>query len=134
MSSRLVRIRLAFPVAALVLASIAAPGGSGALAATTSAAGPIGFGRSLLSAPAPVNPTSLQFGSDGRLYVSQYDGTIHAYDVVRNGANDYAVTSAETITAIREIGNHGDDGTPDPDVTGRLVTGLLVVGTAARPV
>ena len=30
--------------------------------------------------------------------------------------------------------NHNDDGTLNPSVTARLVTGLLVTGTAANPV
>ena len=34
---------------------------------------------------------------------------------------------------MRSIPNHDDDGTPNPAVTTRLVTGLLVTGTAAQP-
>jgi len=94
----------------------------------------IGFGKSLLALASPQNPTSLQFGPDGRLYVAQADGTILAYSIKRNGANDYSVTATETITKIRSIPNHNDDGTPAPDATTRLVTGLLVVGSPSRPV
>ena len=75
----------------------------------------IGFGKSLLALASPQNPTSLQFGPDGRLYVAQADGTILAYSIKRNGANDYSVTATETITKIRSIPNHNDDGTPAPD-------------------
>ena len=58
---------------------------------------PISFGKSLLMNASSVNPTSLQFGPDGRLYVAQQDGLIKAYTVERNGANDYSVTATETI-------------------------------------
>jgi hypothetical protein len=94
----------------------------------------IGFGKSLLGLASPQNPTSLQFGPDGRLYVAQADGTIKVYSVKRNDANDYSVTATETITKIRSIPNHNDDGTLAADATTRLVTGLLVVGSASHPV
>jgi glucose/arabinose dehydrogenase len=55
-------------------------------------------------------PTSLQFGPDGRLYISQQNGTIKIYTVARRGTNQYAVTSEETLNAIRSIPNHDDDG------------------------
>jgi hypothetical protein len=94
----------------------------------------ISFGKSLLGATALTNPTSLQFGPDGRLYVSQQNGTILVYSVTRSGPNSYVAATTETITLIRDILNHDDDGTPDSSVTGREVTGILVVGTAANPV
>ena len=59
-------------------------------------------------------PTTLQFGPDGRLYVAQFDGQIKVYDVTRYGPNAYAVTATQTITSIRDIPNHDDDGTPNP--------------------
>jgi len=99
-----------------------------------SAAVPIGFGKSLLQLQSSNLPTTLQFGPDGRLYVGQFDGTIKVYDIARSGPNNYAVTSTETITSIKSIPNHSDDGTPDPSLNTRLLTGLLVVGTAANPV
>ena len=95
---------------------------------------PIGFGKSTLDGTTLKDPTSLQFGPDNRLYVSQQDGTIHVYDVVRDGPNDYAVTATETIDLIKNIPNHDDDGTLNTEETTRQVTGLLVVGTAANPV
>ena len=101
---------------------------------SASATVPIGFGKSLLQLQSSDLPTTLQFGPDGRLYVGQYDGTIKAYTVARAGANDYEVTATETITAIQSIPNHDDNGALDPDLTTRLVTGILVVGTAADPV
>jgi large repetitive protein len=103
--------------------------------APAAAAGDVGFGKSILAGTAAsAIPTTLQFGPDGRLYVGEIDGTIHAYSIARLGRNRYEVTATETITRIAAIRNHDDDGTPRPDVVGRLVTGLLVVGTAAKPV
>jgi glucose/arabinose dehydrogenase len=101
---------------------------------SASAAVPIGFGKSLLQLQSSNLPTTLQFGPDGRLYVGQFDGKIEVYDVARSGPGNYSVTATETITSIQSIPNHGDDGTPDPTLNTRLVTGLLVVGTTADPV
>jgi hypothetical protein len=116
-------------VATLVIAAALVVAGRPA-----SAAVPIGFGKSLLKLQTSNLPTTLQFGPDGRLYVGQFDGTITAYGIARHGPNDYRVSDAEAITAIQSIPNHDDDGALDPDLTTRLVTGLLVVGTAAHPV
>ncbi len=55
-------------------------------------------------------PTSLQFGPDGRLYVLHQDGTIKIHGSVRNGPNDYAVTTTTTILSIKNAPNHNDDG------------------------
>src|SRR6056297_1357574 len=69
------------------------------------------FNTSALSGAAISNPTSLQFGPDGRLYVSQQNGTIKAFTVVRNAANDYQVTATETIDLVKNnVQNHNDDG------------------------
>jgi N-acetylneuraminic acid mutarotase/glucose/arabinose dehydrogenase len=92
------------------------------------------FSKSSLAGETSFAPTSLQFGPDGRLYVAQLDGTIKVYQVARNGKDEYAVTSTETITSIQSIPNHNDDGTLNPSVTERQITGLLVTGTAANPV
>src|SRR5262245_53273654 len=94
----------------------------------------ISLGKSLLSGTSLTNPTSLQFGPDNRLYVAQQDGTIQIYTVTRSGANAYVVSATQTITSVRDIPNHNDDGTLNAAVTGRQVTGLLVTGTAANPV
>src|SRR5215208_3119653 len=94
----------------------------------------ISFGKSLLKNASSVNPTSLQFGPDGRLYVAQQDGTIKAYTIQRNGANAYSVTNTETIGLIHSMPNRNDDGSLNPSVTGRQVTGMLVTGTQAAPV
>ncbi|GAB3027830.1 Kelch repeat-containing protein [Spirosoma pulveris] len=80
------------------------------------------------------NPTSLQFGPDGRLYVAQQDGIIKAFTIVKNAPNDYSVTQIETIAIINQIPNHNDDGTLAAEVTTRQVTSLLVTGTATSPI
>ncbi|WP_062545193.1 malectin domain-containing carbohydrate-binding protein [Rufibacter tibetensis] len=81
------------------------------------------------------NPTSLQFGPDGRLYVSQQYGLIHALTIVRNGANNYSVTAQETINLINLIPNHDDNGALAPGwLTTRQITSILVTGTAANPI
>ena len=100
---------------------------------------PVGFGSSQLdlsgvSVSSVNNPTSLQFGPDGRLYVSQQDGTIYAFEVERTAEDDYAATSAETITTIKnDIPNHNDDGDYNSQQI-RQVTGITVTGTASQPV
>ncbi len=100
------------------------------LAQTTN---PVNFGKSTLGGETLTNPTSLQFGPDGRLYVAQQNGLIKAYTVKRNGANSYSITNTETIDLVNKIPNHNDDGTLNTSVTGRQVTGILVTGTAAQP-
>jgi hypothetical protein len=76
------------------------------------------------------NPTNLQFGPDGRLYVAQQKGVIKAFEVERQGEEDYVVTSSETITAINDLQNHNDDGSTDGVPDDRQVTGMTVTGTA----
>ncbi len=80
------------------------------------------------------NPTSLQFGPDGRLYVARQNGLIRVYTIQRLAADNYQVTAAETISLIQQIPNHNDDGTPNPSETTRQITGILVKGTAANPI
>lgn len=94
----------------------------------------ISFGKSTLSGTSSSSPTTLQFGPDGRLYVGQQNGQIKIYTIEKIGENNYAVAATETITVIQSIPNHNDDGSLNANVTDRLVTGLLVVGTAANPV
>jgi hypothetical protein len=97
--------------------------------------GPVSFGKSSISGLAlPAKPTSLQWGPDGRLYVAQNDGTVSALTLQRNGPNAYQVLAIENIVLIKNMPNHNDDGVLNPDVKKRLVTGLLVSGTAASPV
>jgi Kelch motif len=97
--------------------------------------GVVAFGKSALAGESSNLPTTLQFGPDGRLYVAQQNGVIKVYTVSRSAANTYAVTATENINVINTMPNRNDDGTLNPSVNlGRLVTGLVVTGTAANPI
>ncbi len=102
--------------------------------AGTGGVAPVGFGKSTLANAGFTNPTSLQWGPDGKLYVAQEDGTIKVMTVARTAANSYNVTSTQTINLVQNIPNHNDDGTLNSAITARMVTGILVVGTVANPV
>jgi hypothetical protein len=104
------------------------------LCSLSSRAQTVSFTVSNLSGENLNEPTSLQFGPDGRLYVAQQNGMIYAYTIVRNGSNNYEVTATEAINHIQQIPNHDDDGTEASNVNTRQVTGICVVGTAANPV
>ena len=93
----------------------------------------VSFDSSGLSGESSNNPTSLQFGPDNRLYVSQQNGNIYAYTVVRNGPQDYVVTNTELIGLVKSIPNHNDDGTNSSN-NNRQVTGIYVTGTASNPI
>ena len=96
---------------------------------------PIGFGKSMLSGAAGlVNPTVLQFGPDGRLYVGQQNGVLRVFSINRNAANSFSVTASETINLIQSVPNHDDNGALNAAMNTRLITGLLVTGTASQPV
>ncbi len=72
---------------------------------------PVNFTKSML-ADAPLDrPTKLQFGPDGRLYVAQQNGLIRIYTIVKDGPNDYRVTSQQQVTLIQNMPNHDDNGT-----------------------
>ncbi|TLU98678.1 Kelch repeat-containing protein [Dyadobacter sediminis] len=94
----------------------------------------VNFTTSSLKGISLDNPTSLQFGPDNRLYVSQQNGIIKVYTITRNGANNYTTTATETISLINGIPNHNDDGKVNTSVTTRQITSLLVAGTASSPV
>lgn len=104
-----------------------------ALLSTFNLNGQINFTISQLNGTSLTNPTSLQFGPDGRLYVAQQNGIIKVFTVTKNASNNYSVTATETITLINQIPNYNDDGSLAPSVTTRQVTGILVTGTAAQP-
>ncbi len=99
-----------------------------------SSLGQIGFNSNNLTGANLSNPTSLQFGPDGRLYVSQHDGTIYAYTIQKTAPNNYQVTSTETIQLVRQIPNYDDDGTLNAVVTDRQVAGILLTGTSSNPI
>ncbi len=105
-----------------------------ALSGTGATSFPVGFGKSFVLGGNRANPTSLQFGPDGRLYVAEKDGRILAMTVSRDAANTYTAVATESILVVRDIPNHDDDGQLAPGITDRLVTGLLVTGTAVDPV
>lgn len=81
------------------------------------------------------NPTTLQFGPDGRLYVGEKQGSIKALSVQRDGVGAYSVANVEVIDAVAQIPNRDDDtGNVNASVSARQVTGLLVAGSASNPI
>ena len=80
------------------------------------------------------NPTSLQFGPDGKLYVSEQSGRIYRLTISRDSANNYRVIAADTIDLVKKITNYNDDGTPDTLLNARMVLGITVGGSSASPV
>ena len=99
---------------------------------------PISFGSDGLAGESLNNPTSLDFGPDGRLYVTQQNGMIYAYTIARDGAaagsGSYSVTDTEAIDLVKNIPNHNDDGSLNTGQTNRQVTGILATGTDTNPV
>ena len=92
------------------------------------------FRKKLLRGHRLSSPTCLEFGPDGRLYVSQLNGRIVALSIVRTEDGIYRVSRREVISALRRLPNHDDQGHRRPEVKGRLVTGLLLTGTPDRPI
>ncbi|MEE9336112.1 MAG: choice-of-anchor D domain-containing protein [Granulosicoccaceae bacterium] len=95
---------------------------------------PINFGKSTLNGVNTTRATTLQFGPDDKLYLGQMDGSIHVYNVIRNGKNNYTGNKIDTINLIKNVQNHDDDGTPNNSQNTRLLTGIHVAGTAAAPI
>lgn len=94
---------------------------------------PISFSQSKIDANLD-NPTSLMFGPDNKLYVSEQEGAIKVFNTQRSGKNNYNVQLLETINLVKNVPNHDDDGAVNNSLGARQVTGMLVTGTAAQPV
>ncbi len=92
------------------------------------------FTDSVLSGGSFSRPTALQFGPDGKLYVTEMNGVIYELTIQRNGKNKYAISNQKTITLISSMPNRNDNGSLNGSIAGRLITGILVVGTAQNPV
>lgn len=79
------------------------------------------------------NPTSLQFGPDGRLYVSQQNGLIRSFNLKAITDNDGNITKfvlnntggADSTDLVQDIPNHNDDGSLSTQGN-RQVTGIAV--------
>ncbi|WP_274475915.1 HYR domain-containing protein [Mangrovimonas aestuarii] len=102
----------------------------------------ISFGSSGLVGESVLYPTSLDFGPDDRLYVSQQNGMIWAFTIERDGApmgdGTYTVNTTsnppEEITVIQtDVPNHNDQGILNP-AQQRLITGIMTAGTAENPI
>jgi hypothetical protein len=79
------------------------------------------------------NPTSLEWGPDGKLYVAQQDGSIKILTISKVASNNYKATNLEEIKLVKLIPNYNDDGTFKADLTKRQVTGLVMGGTSSDP-
>ena len=94
----------------------------------------ISFTTSNLSGATVTLPTTLAFGPDNRLYVTQVDGTILAYTIQKNGPSSYSVANTEIINILKTIPNHDDRGNVVNVGNLRQLTGIVATGTAANPV
>ncbi|MBX2825886.1 MAG: choice-of-anchor D domain-containing protein, partial [Gammaproteobacteria bacterium] len=95
---------------------------------------PVNFTLSNLKGVSIDRGTSIDFGPDGKLYVAQMDGTIFAYNITRNGKNNYTGNKTDTINHVHNVKNHNDNGSVNNSLGERLVTAILLTGTAANPV
>ena len=80
------------------------------------------------------NPTSIEFGPDGRLYVTQQNGLIKALEIQKKPEGGYTVVSEESITLVQDMPNHNDDGSLAAAVHGRQVTGVVTTTNEAGQV
>ena len=69
-------------------------------------------------------PTTINFGADGRMYVTELNGTIKAVEVNQGQDGNFTLGQQETITLVKDIPNHNDDGSLNTSLTNRQVTGL----------
>ena len=84
------------------------------------------------------NPTSLDFGPNGKLYVAQQNGDILEYTIIRDdaapGQGSYGISNTQIISLVRTgVPNHNDDSSINTMNT-RQVTGILATGTATSPI
>ncbi len=93
----------------------------------------ISFSKTTLLGTNLSEPTSLDWGPDGRLYVSERTGRIFAYTVEKVG-NNFQVLATETIDLVKNIPNHDDDGSFNNFTNDRQITGILILGTATTPI
>ncbi|WP_317196481.1 PKD domain-containing protein [Robertkochia flava] len=98
----------------------------------------VSFGETGLVGEGLTKPTSLAFGPNNKLYVSQQNGIIWELTVVRDdasaGSGTYTVIEQKSISTVKNFTpNHNDDGTINSTTT-RQITGILVTGTASNPV
>ncbi|WP_224484392.1 PKD domain-containing protein [Robertkochia aurantiaca] len=98
----------------------------------------ISFGSADVINETVTNPTSLDFGPNGKLYVSEVKGSILEYVIERDnsvpGSGVYTITSENEIFVIKnQIPNHDDNGALNTTKQ-RQITGILLDGTAANPV
>ncbi|HEX2282135.1 MAG TPA: hypothetical protein VHG52_10290, partial [Thermomicrobiales bacterium] len=95
---------------------------------------PIKFLRknTIFASPGDSPMTVVAYGPDGRVYAGTTLGMIYALtlDAARN------VTAVEEIDAIYNTPNFNEDGTPMPNLEGRLLLGLTFdpQSTAAQPI
>ncbi|MEK6153494.1 hypothetical protein WIW50_09550, partial [Flavobacteriaceae bacterium 3-367] len=98
----------------------------------------INFGAAGLVGESVNNPTSLDFGPNGKLYVSQQDGTIWEFTIERDDASPgngtYTAIVSTAIDIIKNnTPNHNDDGSINTSNT-RQITGILAAGTSTNPI
>ncbi|MEO7240005.1 MAG: hypothetical protein ABIW16_01260, partial [Sphingomicrobium sp.] len=79
-------------------------------------------------------PTVLQWGPDGRLYVASLTGDIAVLTIAQDASGNFVIQSREIIHLVHDMPNHNDDGSYNGAVAGRQVTGLVVGGTAEAPI
>jgi hypothetical protein len=92
------------------------------------------FARGVVENAGTDRATTVRFGPDGRLYVGQQNGIIRALTLERVAPGAYRATGSEAIAGLVDLVNHNDDGTENPGVVGRQLTGIEVAGTAEEPV
>lgn len=83
----------------------------------------------------PLSGTSLRFGPDGRLYMTELNGQIKIYTIKKSGQNTYTVVAAEILLDVQNIPNYDDTGTLAWDGrSNRQTLGIALSGTASNPI